>query len=114
MGGAVSVRQGAAGVPAVPIPCDGRGVDLPAASYDWIRVTLDVDTIGVETVWLYYEDGVEPEYLHMTAVGIVRARIAVPRRETLVGLRLPRNPGVKVLSLEPIPATRRMEGMEHE
>ncbi|MGW5876130.1 hypothetical protein ACWFMI_06185 [Nocardiopsis terrae] len=105
----MSSHRNAAGVLDAPVPCDGRVVDLPVADYDWIRVLVDADRTGAETVWLYYENAVEPEYLHVTVIGTAHARIAVPRRERLVGLRLPECSGTEVLSLEPIPSTRPME-----
>ncbi|WP_157982523.1 hypothetical protein [Nocardiopsis sp. FIRDI 009] len=94
---------------AAPLPCDGRYVELPRGDYDWLRVELDTDAPGTETVWLYYEDAAEPEYLHVGAAGTGPARIAVPRRSNLVGLRLPERPDMKVLSLEPVPSARRTE-----
>jgi hypothetical protein len=92
---AVEPVRGADGVPFVPLPpgFDPRGapIALPGGRYDWIHVAALAEPGLETTVTLYYRSGVDPEWLRFPARaalgGPLRARIAVPRREELLGVR---------------------------
>ncbi|MFE6162892.1 hypothetical protein ACFQ7F_28705 [Streptomyces sp. NPDC056486] len=92
-----------------PVPCDGRLLAVPAGQYDWIRLLVAADDPAEldEEVWLHYREGADPEWLRTTgrttgpADGALRsARVPVPRRSELVGLRLPDRPGLTVHALD--------------
>ncbi|MGW5867824.1 hypothetical protein ACWFRJ_37420 [Streptomyces sp. NPDC055239] len=99
-----------------PVPCDGRLLAVPAGHYDWIRLLVAADDPAEvdEEVWLHYREGADPEWLRTTgpagpaapaapADGDLRtARVPVPRRSELVGLRLPNRPGLTVHSLDAV------------
>ncbi|WP_409060160.1 hypothetical protein [Streptomyces sp. SYP-A7185] len=96
---------------AAPVPCDGRLLAVPAGHYDWIRLLVAGDDPAEldEEVWLHYREGADPEWLRTTgpADGAPRtARVAVPRRSELVGLRLPDRPGLTVHALDVVGTPR--------
>lgn len=99
---------------AEPVPCDGRLLAVPPGHYDWIRLLVAADDPAEldaldEEVWLHYREGADPEWLRTTgpADGALRAaRVPVPRRSELVGLRLPERPGLLVHALDVVGATR--------
>jgi hypothetical protein len=87
--------RGVDGVPFVPLPPDfdpgDAPIALPRGRYDWIHVAALAETGLETTVTLYYRRGVDPEWLRFPATKTLdrplRARIAVPRREDLLGVR---------------------------
>ncbi|MFF1700094.1 hypothetical protein ACFVXC_41745 [Streptomyces sp. NPDC058257] len=90
-----------------PVPCDGRLLAVPAGHYDWIRLLVAADDPAEvdEEVWLHYREGADPEWLRTTgpADGALRtARVPVPRRSELVGLRLPNRTGLTVHALDAV------------
>ncbi|MEN8649802.1 hypothetical protein ABCR94_03870 [Streptomyces sp. 21So2-11] len=80
---------------AEPLPCRGQLLDLPPGSYDWLRLDLSAapPTEVVDTAWLYYEHGVDAERFVVPAAEH-RAWLPVPRRDVLVGVRLPDRPEI--------------------
>jgi hypothetical protein len=90
----------------VPLVLDARPlsaaepVEVPAGRYDWAyllaRAERDVETV----VHLHYAGGVDPELLLVP--GSRRpalVRVAVPRHDELLAIRLPEDDRIEVLAL---------------
>ena len=100
-------RSDAGTVPAA-VPLAGQLMSVPPGRYDWLYLLLDraepADGAavapggpGVDTVWLYYDDAVDPETLSLPARRGTR-RVPVTRRATLTGVRLPNVPTVRIMT----------------
>ncbi|MET7638029.1 hypothetical protein [Streptomyces sp. NPDC005438] len=90
-----------------PVPFDGRHLDLPAAHYDWLHLTLRADTTAVGTVWLHYADGTDPEQFEVPAGDTVSVRVPVTRQGSeLRSVRLPERPGLALSSLTTVATAR--------
>lgn len=92
----------------------GQLIALTPGEYDWIHLRFaspvgEDDEPGGgerdEAVWLHYQGGVDPEWLRLRP-GAGTCRIPVPRHDTLVALRLPDAPRLRVRGLTLIPAHR--------
>lgn len=96
-----------------PVPCRGQVLDLPEGVYDWLHVEVDAPAPGEHTVWLYYTGGLDPEFLVVPGGAAGWARIAVPRRDTLTGIRLPDAPGLVLRSVSLLAPAHAEAGASH-
>lgn len=105
MSAPVNGRLRAVDLPA-PLPFDGRTLQLPAARYDWLHLTVRAGAGANGTVWLHYADGADPEQIEIPSGDAVAVRVPVARQGSeLRSVRLPERPGLDLLSLTTVATT---------
>lgn len=94
-----------------PVVCRGQVLDLPEGAYDWLHLRVDAPVAGEHTVWLYYTGGLDPESLVVPGGPAGWTRVAVPRRDTLLGVRLPDAPELVIRAVSLVGPARAEVGV---
>lgn len=96
-----------------PVVCRGQVLGLPEGVYDWLHLEVDAPVADEHTVWLYYTGALDPEFLVVPGGTAGWTRVAVPRRDTLVGVRLPNAPELVIRSVSLVGPARAEVGASH-
>ncbi|MDA3650039.1 hypothetical protein LZ318_22785 [Saccharopolyspora indica] len=96
-----------------PVASRGQVLDLPAGVYDWLHLEVDAPVADEHTAWLHYAGGLDPEILVVPGGTAGWTRLAVPRRDVLLGVRLPDAPELVVRSVSLISPAGAEVGASH-